>query len=371
MSHINRRHFLGATAAASAAAVGGFGRLAEAAGVSLTPGVPVASQVRAVGRAARQEAADQARLSAAELRDADRVFPHADHAERRSSSCAITCRTSRRSTPRPGRLRSAARAPTATPNSRSTISRRCRPSRSSPSTSARATGAGCSNRMSPGVEWGYGAMGNARWKGARLKDVLDKVGLKKEAIEIAFNGADGPAVDKTPDFIKSIPVWKAIDETTLVAYEMNGAPLPHFNGFPARIVVPGWTGTYWMKHVVSIEALTKPRTNFWMNPAYRIPLGKFPLVERFITQETAANTPITEMVVNSLITSHRDGAKVKAGKRHGRRHRLGRRLRHPHGRSLDRRRQELARRDARRGSRPLRVPRLELRARRQARQATR
>ena len=127
-----------------------------------------------------------------------------------------------------------------------------------------------------GVEWGYGAMGCARWKGARLKDVLDKVGLKKEAIEIAFNGAEGPAVEKTPDFIKSIPVWKAIDELTIIAYEMNGAPLPHFNGFPARIVVPGWTGTYWMKHVISITALTKPQGGFWMNPAYRIPLGEFP-----------------------------------------------------------------------------------------------
>ena len=108
---------------------------------------------------------------------------------------------------------------------------------------------GLSKPHVPGVEWGYGAMGCARWKGAQLKDVLDKVGLKKEAIEIVFNGADGPAVDKTPDFIKSIPVWKAIDESTIVAYEMNGQPLPHFNGFPARLVVPGWTGTYWMKHV--------------------------------------------------------------------------------------------------------------------------
>ena len=165
-----------------------------------------------------------------------------------------------------------------------------------------------------GVEWGYGAMGCARWKGARLKDVLDKVGLKKEAIEIVFNGADGPALDKTPDFVKSLPVWKAIDESTLIAYEMNGAPLPHFNGFPARLIVPGWTGTYWMKHLISINALTKPQDGFWMKPAYRIPLGKFPLVARFISQEDATNTPITEMVVNSLITSHRDGAKVKAGK---------------------------------------------------------
>jgi DMSO/TMAO reductase YedYZ molybdopterin-dependent catalytic subunit len=165
----------------------------------------------------------------------------------------------------------------------------------------------------PGVEWGYGAMGCARWKGARLKDVLDKVGLKKEAIEIVFNGAEGPAVDKTPDFVKSIPVWKAIEETTLIAYEMNGASLPHLNGAPARIIVPGWTGTYWMKHIVSINAVTKPESNFWMNPAYRIPLGKFPVVSRFVSQETAVNTPITEMVVNSLITSHADGANVKAG----------------------------------------------------------
>jgi len=165
-----------------------------------------------------------------------------------------------------------------------------------------------------GVEWGYGAMGCARWKGARLKDILDKVGLKKEAIEIAFNGADGPAVDKTPDFIKSIPAWKAVDENTIVAYEMNGQPLPHLNGAPARLIVPGWTGTYWMKHLISINALTKPLGGFWMNPAYRIPLGKFPIVARFTSQETAVNTPITEIVINSLITSHRDGAKVKAGK---------------------------------------------------------
>src|ERR1700704_4980031 len=164
----------------------------------------------------------------------------------------------------------------------------------------------------PGVEWGYGAMGCARWKGARLKDILDKVGLKKEAIEIAFDGADIPVSDKTPDFIKSIPAWKAIEDTTLVAYEMNGQPLPHFNGFPARIVVPGWAAVYWMKHVTSIKAVTKPESGFWMNPAYRIPIGKFPMVARFLTQENAANTPITELVVNSLITSHADGATVNA-----------------------------------------------------------
>ena len=165
----------------------------------------------------------------------------------------------------------------------------------------------------PGVEWGYGAMGCARWKGARLKDLLDKVGLKKEAIEIVFDGADSGVTDKTPDFIKSIPTWKAIEETTLIAYEMNGAPLPHLHGFPARLILPGWTGTYWMKHVTSIKAVTKPEAGFWMKAAYRIPLGRFPLVARFTSQETAVNTPITEIVVNSLITNPIDGANVRMG----------------------------------------------------------
>ena len=165
----------------------------------------------------------------------------------------------------------------------------------------------------PGVEWGYGAMGCARWKGARLKDLLDKVGLKKEAIEIVFDGADSDVTDKTPDFIKSIPTWKAIEETTLIAYEMNGAPLPHLHGFPARLILPGWTGTYWMKHVTSIKAVTKPEAGFWMKAAYRIPLGRFPLVARFTSQETAVNTPITEIVVNSLITNPVDGANVRMG----------------------------------------------------------
>jgi len=163
-----------------------------------------------------------------------------------------------------------------------------------------------------GVEWGYGAMGCARWRGARLKDVLGKAGLKKEAVEIVLDGADGAIVPKTPDFVKSLPVVKAIDENVLVAYEMNGEPLPHWNGFPARIVVPGWTATYWMKHITSINAVTKPFDGFWMKTAYRIPSGKF-ATEIFQTQNTEVNTPITEMVVNSLVTSHLDGAQVKAG----------------------------------------------------------
>jgi hypothetical protein len=156
-------------------------------------------------------------------------------------------------------------------------------------------------------------MGCARWKGVRLKDVLDRAGLKGEAVEIVLAGTDRGAFDKTPQFIKSVPLWKAVEDTTLIAYEMNGQPLPHWNGFPARVIVPGWTATYWMKHVTRIDVATKPFEGFWMKSAYRIPLGKFPLVARFASQETAANTPITEMVVNALMTSHADGATVPAG----------------------------------------------------------
>jgi sulfite dehydrogenase (cytochrome) subunit A len=171
---------------------------------------------------------------------------------------------------------------------------------------------GLSEPHVPGVQWGHGAMGNARWKGVRLKDVLAKAGVKAGALEVAFDGADGGVIEKTPDFLKSIPAWKALDENTLIAWEMNGEPLPHWNGFPARIVVPGWTATYWMKHVTSIQVLAQPFKGFWMNPAYRIPKGKFPIVDRFVSQETDANTPITEMVVNSLITNLRDGMTYKA-----------------------------------------------------------
>ncbi|HEX7605702.1 MAG TPA: molybdopterin-dependent oxidoreductase, partial [Usitatibacter sp.] len=89
------------------------------------------------------------------------------------------------------------------------------------------------------VEWGVGAMGNARWTGIRLRDVLQKSGGGDNAVEIAFNGADGPAIQGTPDFKKSLPVPRALDDTTLIAFEMNGKALPHWNGFPARLIVGG------------------------------------------------------------------------------------------------------------------------------------
>ena len=174
---------------------------------------------------------------------------------------------------------------------------------------------GLSDPHVPGVEWANGAMGNARWKGVRLKDVLGKAGVKKEAVEVVINGADSAPLATTPDFVKSLPVWKALDENTILAFEMNGAPIPHWNGHPVRLVVPGWTATYWTKQIVTVQVVSQPFKGFWMNPAYRIPKGKFPIVDRFVSQETEVNTPITEMVVNSLITNIKSGQRVRSGQR--------------------------------------------------------
>jgi DMSO/TMAO reductase YedYZ molybdopterin-dependent catalytic subunit len=164
-----------------------------------------------------------------------------------------------------------------------------------------------------GVEWGVGAMGNALWRGVRLKDVLAKAGVKAGALEVVFDGADHPALEKTPDFVKSLPLEVALDDNTLIAFEMNGAPLPHWNGFPARLIVPGWTGTYWVKHLASVKVVSQPEKNFWMSAAYRLPKGRFK-TPSFQSQVAAANEPITTMVVNSLITSLRSGQQIARGK---------------------------------------------------------
>ncbi|HET9714749.1 MAG TPA: molybdopterin-dependent oxidoreductase [Pseudolabrys sp.] len=317
MQSLNRRHFLRTTAAVSAAIVGGLGRLTSAraasAATELTPGVPegVASYVTMgtiAGKKPLIQLADRPPNYEAPLEYLRTQITPNDQFFVRYHLADI-----------PNVDANSYKLGIGGDGANGTAELTLDDLKKMPPVEVVAVNQCSGNRRGlskphvPGVEWGYGAMGCARWKGAKLKDVLDKVGLKKEAVEIFFAGADGPAINTTPDFVKSIPLWKAVDESTIIAYEMNGEPLPHWNGFPARVVVPGWTGTYWMKHVTTVNALTKPLHDFWMNPAYRIPVGKFPVRDRFISQETATTTPITEMVVNSLITSHRDGDKVEMG----------------------------------------------------------
>lgn len=126
----------------------------------------------------------------------------------------------------------------------------------------------------PGGQWGNGAMGNALWTGVRLKDLLKAAGVKPGTVQIQFEGLDrgrGPENLGSGRFLKSLD-WDdpALDEA-IVAYLMNGEPLPMLNGFPVRLVVPGKFATYWLKHLTWIRALTQEDKNFWMATAYRIP----------------------------------------------------------------------------------------------------
>jgi sulfite dehydrogenase len=162
-----------------------------------------------------------------------------------------------------------------------------------------------------GGQLGNGAMGNAKWKGARLKDVLAKAGVATGAKQVTFNGLDTPVVEKVPDFIKSLEIDHALDDDTMLAYEMNGEPLPMLNGFPLRLVVPGYYGTYWVKHVNEITVLDEDYKGYWMDPAYRIPDTAGACVEPGTTPKKTK--PIARFNVRSFITSHANGDKVKVG----------------------------------------------------------
>jgi DMSO/TMAO reductase YedYZ molybdopterin-dependent catalytic subunit len=102
-------------------------------------------------------------------------------------------------------------------------------------------------------------MGNARWTGVRLKDVLDRAGVKAGAIQVRFDGMDEPVVADAPDFMKSLDIDHARDGEVMLAYAMNGEQLPLLNGFPLRLIVPGWYSTYWVKMLYDIEVLDRIR----------------------------------------------------------------------------------------------------------------
>jgi sulfite dehydrogenase (cytochrome) subunit A len=162
-----------------------------------------------------------------------------------------------------------------------------------------------------GGQLGNGAMGNARWKGVPLKTVLDKAGVQAGAKQVVFGGMDGPVMESTPDFAKALDLDHARDGEVMLAYSMNGTDLPFLNGFPLRLVVPGYYGTYWLKHLNEITVIDTVYDNFWMKTAYRIPDNECACVEPGTAPK--ATIPINKLNVRSFITSVQDGAKLKAG----------------------------------------------------------
>ena len=157
-----------------------------------------------------------------------------------------------------------------------------------------------------GGEWGNGAMGNITWSGARLKDILNAAGIKAGAVDVVFNGLDGPPLPSVPDFVKSLPLDKATEDDIIVAYEMNGAALPLLNGFPARLIVPGWYATYWVKSLSDITVTAEPFEGFWVKKAYRIPDDPCACVPP--GGKVAKSVPINRMNTRSLIVEPAEGA---------------------------------------------------------------
>ncbi|MGH7714557.1 MAG: molybdopterin-dependent oxidoreductase, partial [Vulcanimicrobiaceae bacterium] len=165
---------------------------------------------------------------------------------------------------------------------------------------------GLFNPRVPGGEWANGGMGNARWKGARLTDILTKAGVDSGAKQVSFHGLDHGVLPQTPRVQKALDVDMIMaNRDVLVAYEMNGEPLPLLNGFPVRLVVPGWFATYWVKMLSDVEVIDHVDDNFWMATAYRIPDTPGNTVT---PGQTGYKTiPINKMRVRSFITNFVDG----------------------------------------------------------------
>lgn len=154
----------------------------------------------------------------------------------------------------------------------------------------------------PGVQWKNGAMGNARWTGVRLKDLLQKARIKSNAFEIAFNGMDDPPLPATPDFIKTIPITKAMEDEVIVAYEMNGSEIPLLNGYPLKLIVPGWYATYWVGMLNEIRVSADTVKTFWMQKAYQVPKGVSNGNEQPDNQATKTE-PIRRIAIRSIFVS--------------------------------------------------------------------
>jgi DMSO/TMAO reductase YedYZ molybdopterin-dependent catalytic subunit len=170
---------------------------------------------------------------------------------------------------------------------------------------------GLFNPRVTGGQLANGAMGNARWLGVPLKDVLARAELKSTARQVTVDGLD-VGVFGAGDFVKSLDLSHAMDGEVMIAYQMNGAELPMLNGYPVRLVVPGYYGTYWVKHLSDIQVVDQVYEGFWMKPAYRIPDNDCACVEPGTAPATTR--PIGRFTVRSFITSVLDGARVQAGR---------------------------------------------------------
>jgi DMSO/TMAO reductase YedYZ molybdopterin-dependent catalytic subunit len=163
----------------------------------------------------------------------------------------------------------------------------------------------------PGSQWANGSMSNALWTGVRLKDVLDRAAVKPGAVQVRFGGLDEPVISGAPKFLKSLTIDHARDGEVMIAFGMNGEQLPLLNGFPLKLVVPGWCAVYWIKMLNDIEVLDQPDTNYWTTTGYHIPDTPHATIR---PGETGVKlVPVTRIVPRSFITNFHSGDTVRAG----------------------------------------------------------
>ena len=164
----------------------------------------------------------------------------------------------------------------------------------------------------PGGQWKNGAMGNAKWKGVKLKSILEKAGLKDGSFQVAFNGMDRSPFTGVADFVKSLDIDHALDGEVIVAYEMNGEELPWLNGYPLKLVVPGWYATYWVGMLNEITVLADTFDGYWMKKTYLVPKGVKNGNEKpdSLAKELE---PISKLDVRSIFVSPEPNTKIDAG----------------------------------------------------------
>lgn len=169
----------------------------------------------------------------------------------------------------------------------------------------------------PGSQWGNGAMGCAEWTGVKLKDVLRTAGVKKGALFVQMEGMErgqGPEGKGADRYLKSLPLdGDALDEA-LLAHSMNGEPLPLLNGFPLRVVLPGYFSTYWVKALGALRILDKPDENFWMKTGYLIPdTPRGHTTPEEIAKGTVRRVPIGRIPVRSFLVTPDGSGKLLPG----------------------------------------------------------
>jgi DMSO/TMAO reductase YedYZ molybdopterin-dependent catalytic subunit len=159
----------------------------------------------------------------------------------------------------------------------------------------------------PGLQWGEGAVGEAVWTGASLHDVLAAAGMSPVASEVVLEGADRgpfPSLDGAYPFARSLPRAKALDGDTLIAYAMDGRPIPRGHGGPLRAIVPGWYATDSVKWLRRIEVVTAPFEGPFQARDYRFAAADEPGLGR----------RLTELPIQALVCAPGAGERLSAGR---------------------------------------------------------